>query len=107
LELKRRGYKIYLLSNTNEIHIDAALRSWDKTNYERPEQIFDTVYLSHEMRMRKPNKEIFEFVCEQEKLNPSETLFIDDSIQHVEGAKSIGLQTHHLQNQEEIYSLFS
>lgn len=107
LQLKAKGYKLYLLSNTNEIHIDAALRAWDKTNHERPEHIFDKVYLSHEMGMRKPNREIFEFVCEAENLIPSETLFIDDSIQHIEGATSIGLQTHHLLNQEEIYSLFS
>lgn len=107
IQLKAQGYQLYLLSNTNEIHINVALRAWDKTNHKGPDHIFDKVYLSHEMGMRKPNKEIFEFVCKTENLVPAETLFIDDSIQHIEGATSIGLQTYHLQNQEEIYSLFS
>ena len=107
IELKLKGYDLYLLSNTNEIHIDAVLKAWDKTSHQRPEYIFDKVYLSHEIGMRKPNKEIFEFVCRQERLLPGETLFIDDSIQHIEGAASIGLKTHHLLNQKDIYSLFS
>ena len=107
IELKEKGYRIFLLSNTNEIHFDAAIRAWDKTTRQRPDTIFDTVYLSHEMEMRKPNSKIFDFVCQQEGLVPAETLFIDDSIQHIEGAASSGLQTHHLLRQENLYALFS
>jgi len=46
------------------------------------------------MGMRKPDSEIFEFVLNTHQLNPSETLFIDDSPQHINTAKSLGIQTH-------------
>ena len=107
IALKSKGYRIFLLSNTNEIHIEAAIKSWNKNNYPKPEKIFNNIYLSHKIGMRKPNKEVFTFICDKESLDPSKTLFVDDSIQHIEGARSIGLKTHHLLNQVDIYSLFS
>ncbi len=107
LDLKAKGYKIFLLSNTNEIHIVPAIVEWTKSSTKTIESVFDYVYLSHEMGMRKPNKAIFERVCLEQNLNASETLFIDDSIQHIEGAKEAGLKTHHLLQQTDIYSLFS
>ena len=107
IELKSKGYRIFLLSNTNEIHMEEAMKSWNKNNYTKPEKIFNKIYLSYKIGMRKPNKEIFNFICDKENLDPSKTLFIDDSIQHIKGAKSIGLSTHHLLNQVDLYSLFS
>ena len=58
------------------------------------------------MNMRKPNKEIFETVCLENNLNPANTLFIDDTIGHIEGAKKIGLLTYHLTNGQVIEELF-
>lgn len=106
-ELNSKGYKLYMLSNTNSIHIDLAKRRWLNTSGQSIETYFNHVYLSHEIGMRKPNKDIFEFVCNDAGLIPSETLFIDDTTQHVEGAKSTGLNVHHLSNMTELYSLFS
>ena len=56
--------------------------------------------------MRKPNSDIFEKVINDNNLIPSETLFIDDSIQHIEGAKKVGLKAYHLTNGETIIDLF-
>lgn len=95
LELKKT-HSIFLLSNTNSIHIDVALREWDQTSTSSIYNTFHKVYFSHEMGMRKPDVEIFERVCTEQGLIPSETLFIDDSIQHVEGARKAGLHAHHL-----------
>lgn len=106
LKLKK-SHSIYLLSNTNSIHIEKALIEWNSTTDVSIHELFDHVYLSHQMGMRKPNAEIFQFVCDQEGLTPEKTLFIDDSIQHIEGAKSIGLRTHHLLASEKIQDLFS
>ena len=106
-KLKLEGYKIFLLSNTNEIHIDQALREWDKVSVERPIELFDHVYLSHEIHMHKPDREIFEFVVSEQSLNPSTTLFIDDSIQHIEGAISVGINTYHLAKGQSVASVFS
>ena len=106
-DLKKQGLKVYLLSNTNQLHIDVANREWAKVSTKKPVELFDAVYYSHEVKMRKPNKEIFEFVCEENSLDVSKTLFIDDSIQHIEGAKSIGLQTIHLTKGLKIQDVFS
>lgn len=107
LRLKKEGYKIILLSNTNEIHIELANRRWALASNQSPEEIFDSVYYSHEVKMRKPNSEIFEFVCSEHQLKPSEVLFIDDSIQHIQGAKSIGINAIHLTGNQTIQDLFS
>jgi epoxide hydrolase-like predicted phosphatase len=105
--LKQKGYKIYLLSNTNALHIEVANIEWDKVSVLKIEEIMDAVYYSHIVGLRKPDESIFEFVCTKHKLDVSKTLFIDDSIQHIEGAKKIGLQTYHLKNKEDIQDLFS
>lgn len=107
LELLREKKPIYLLSNTNEIHIIKALREWSKSSEKSIHDVFNHVYLSNEMNMRKPDAEIFVRVCEEQGLTPERTLFIDDSIQHIAGAASIGLQTYHLQQGEEIQDVLS
>jgi putative hydrolase of the HAD superfamily len=107
LQELRKKYRIFLLSNTNGIHIQKALHHWSKTTDLAIHDLFHHVYLSHEMGMRKPHAEIFETVCSEQKLNPKQTLFIDDSSQHIQGAKAFGLNTHHLKPDEKIQSLFS
>lgn len=106
LELKKT-HQIFLLSNTNSIHIDKAMREWNATTQENINQVFNKVYLSHEMGLRKPHPEIFTSVCEEQGLNPAKTLFIDDSVQHVEGAREAGLKAHHLLPEETIQSILS
>lgn len=101
-------YRTFLLSNTNDIHLDAFHRIIHQVNeIEKLDPYFEKVYFSNHMKMRKPNPEIFLEVCKQNDLEPSETLFIDDSIQHVEGARKAGLQAHHLTNGETILDYFS
>ncbi len=87
-------YKIFLLSNTNHIH----LKELRNIYYNKPrayafEKYFDKAYYSCEMGLRKPNADIYDFVMEENKLDPAKTLFVDDSIQNVEAAKLSGLQT--------------
>lgn len=107
LEMKQR-YRIFLLSNTNTLHMEAVRRSLEKTvSHQRLEDYFERVYLSCEMGLRKPNAEIFSRVCEEQGLNPATTVFIDDSPQHVEGAATIGLQAIHLKPGQTVQSLFS
>lgn len=95
----RSKYKLYLLSNTNIIHhrkfnkiYDEQIRAGSLKDY------FDKAYYSHEIGFRKPNKEAYEYVLKENNLSPSQTLFIDDSIQNIEGAKAVGLQTIYLQD---------
>ncbi len=90
-------YDLFLLSNTNEIHEEAfnqiLMQSHGIPNIG---VFFDKVYLSHRVGLRKPMKEIFERVLQDSGLQPEHTLFIDDSPQHIEGAKLLGIQTIHL-----------
>ena len=68
--------------------------------------LFEKVYLSHELGLRKPHTEVFTHIIEEQGLVASETLFIDDSIQHVEGAIKAGLHAHHLTDDQTIDQLF-
>lgn len=93
LELKAK-YRLFLLSNNNEIHYQWILNylkeKWQLDNYDNH---FETAYFSHIMQLRKPNAEIFQKVIEEQNIYPEETLFIDDSPQHLEGAKKLGFNT--------------
>lgn len=98
-----KKYNIYLLSNTNSIHIAGFKKIIDKNiGYNNFVNSFKKVYLSSEIGLRKPDKECFNFVLKENNLLANETLFIDDSIQHINGAKQVGLETYHLLNGEGI-----
>lgn len=93
-------YDLFLLSNTNEVH-EAAFNALLKEacGYNTIAHFFDKVYFSHRAGMRKPGKEIFQRILEENNLKPEHTLFIDDSPQHIETAKSLGIQTIHLEKE--------
>ncbi|SRR5574343_27887 len=107
LETLKKRFPVYLLSNTNELHVPVVRREFSKVTDYPMEHFFTKMYFSNEIKLRKPNAEIFEFVCLENNLNPANTLFVDDSIQHIEGAKKIGLNTEHLKDPEDLYQLFS
>ncbi|MGB0522764.1 MAG: HAD family hydrolase [Flammeovirgaceae bacterium] len=89
--------RIFLLSNTNAIHKIAFERILKKaTGIPKLDPLFEKAYYSHELNDRKPNVSIFERVIDENALNPAETLFIDDSAQHIIGAKQAGLHAYHL-----------
>lgn len=89
--------RISMLSNTNEIHVEAFESDMkDSHGLNDLTTFFDHVYYSCRTGMRKPEARIFEMVLKEQNYKPSETLFIDDSPQHIEGAKKVGLNTYHL-----------
>lgn len=101
LEEYSKRFNIVLLSNTNETHIKAFKRIISDTFDEYWfSEVFKNVYYSNELGMRKPNSDIFEFVLRENNFKAENTLFIDDSIQHIEGANKIGIQTIHLQTEK-------
>jgi putative hydrolase of the HAD superfamily len=89
----RKSVNLYLLSNTNALHLDKVKVAWAKISSTPLDAYFDQTYYSHLIGIRKPSVEIFNLVCNENNLTPSKTLFIDDSIQHIEGAKLAGLKT--------------
>ena len=101
-----KKYDIYLLSNTNSIHISEFKNIIGYEKYEVFYKLFKKVYYSHEIGFRKPNKEAFQLILDENNLNADEVLFIDDSRQHIEGAKNLGINTYHLKDGEEVTTLF-
>ena|ERR1700677_1223658 len=92
----KKKYNLFLLSNTNEIHLPEVMNMID--NAHSPGQLgklFTKEYYSCRMSLRKPDKTIYERVIIENELDPATTLFIDDLVQNIEGAQSIGLQTLH------------
>ena len=91
----RKHYKVYLLSNTNAIHLEAFGQILkDQINELSLDPYFDTTWYSHKIGFRKPNADVFEFVLKEEDLNPGETLFVDDSSNNIDSAQKLGLRTH-------------
>lgn len=106
----KKHYKTFLLSNTNAIHFDEYNLLLERTfGVKGLSFIFDKEYYSHLIGMRKPDTEVFEHILRENRLIPQETLFIDDSIQHVESAKKLGIMGYHLDipKGESIEKLFS
>ena len=100
------SYRLFLLSNTNEIHIQEIESKVGVEVFLDFCALFEKVYLSHELGLRKPHPEVFTHILNEQGLIGSETLFIDDSIQHVEGAIKAGLHAHHLTDDQTIDQLF-
>jgi glucose-1-phosphatase len=93
----KEQYNVYLLSNTNKTHldwVDGYLRTvYGFTIQDFDARYFHKSYYSHLIHLRKPNENIYEYVLNDANLIASETLFIDDNVQNIEGAKRVGLQT--------------
>jgi len=107
LEEVKQNYNIYLLSNSNEIHYDMYLRDLQlRFGYFDFDQLFDKAYFSFDLHLNKPNPEIFEFILNQHNMRPEQCLFIDDTLEHIESAKKLGLHTYHLVKPEKVNDLF-
>lgn len=89
-------YRLFILSNTNELHINLVNRKWQEIENPPMESLFEKIHFSHQLGLRKPYPNTFLEVCKINNLEPVKTLFIDDSIQHIEGARKAGLQTIYL-----------
>jgi putative hydrolase of the HAD superfamily len=91
----RKSKRIFMLSNINQVHEEfAANYLKEKKEISDFYSLFEKVYFSHHIGHRKPEQEAFETVINENELDPNKTLFIDDSPQHIEGAKLCGLNTH-------------
>lgn len=108
-ELANNGsYRLFLLSNTNELHIRHVKEKMGPERFALFKNSFEGFHLSHEIQMRKPDKAIFEFVLENHGLHPGETFFVDDTQENIRTALEIGIKSWHLQvGKEDITSLLS
>jgi len=95
--LKEKGYQLYLLSNTNSLHVhwlhSYLRKTYQIENFE--EQFFVKAYYSHLIKMRKPNAEIYSFVLSDAFIKAEETLFVDDNEANILAAQDLGIATIH------------
>lgn len=97
LQQLRLYYDLILLSNTNEIHEEAFNKILNDSHGAHLAAFFDRVYYSHRVGMRKPDTAVFQKILDDTGFTAGHTLFIDDSPQHIEAAKTLGIQTIFLQ----------
>jgi putative hydrolase of the HAD superfamily len=98
----KQRYNLFLLSNTNTTHVQAFEKTlWDSHKVANLQPFFHKVYYSCDIGLRKPDAEIFEFVLADNGLKPEATVFIDDTLMHVEAARSLGIKAVHLPKGEE------
>jgi putative hydrolase of the HAD superfamily len=102
------NYNLILLSNTNDLHIDYVKETMGLERYERFKSCFNRFYLSHEIKFRKPNADIFEFVLNSNNLIPQECLFVDDIFENTQTAKSLDINVwNNDPNTEDVVDLLS
>ena len=100
-------YRLFLLTNTDSIHIEhfehKVGQSFSRDFY----QCFEKVHYSYEMGMRKPDENIFNYLIKHHDLSPKRTLFIDDKKENTDAAERLGIQVWNLQvGQEDVVNLF-
>ncbi|MFH1121258.1 MAG: HAD family phosphatase [Bacteroidota bacterium] len=97
-KLKSLGgkYRIFLLSNTNQIHFECYMDRFEKAFGYGLGDLFEKLWFSHQIGLVKPDPAIFRFVMTDACLDPEETLFIDDTLVHVEAARTVGINAWHL-----------
>lgn len=107
LQKLTKKYRLFLLSNTDSIHIDT-FESENGLSFTRDFYMcFEKVYFSFEMGMRKPDAEIFNYLIKNHELSPKRTLFVDDKKENTDAALSLGLKVWNLQvGQEDVIDLF-
>jgi FMN phosphatase YigB (HAD superfamily) len=106
LSLKGR-YRTFLLSNINAIHYDHIMNYLKiDFGFDGNDHLFERTYYSHLTGKRKPESRIFELVLNENNLEPAETLFIDDSPQHLAGAEKLGIQTFLMTKPDTIQHFF-
>ena len=90
-ELREQGYRVVILSNTNDGHWGELERLFQETMGEPMQNFFDAFYLSYRMHRRKPEREIFLELLKAEGVEPSDCIFFDDSAENCDAARAVGI----------------
>ena len=103
-----KKYNLLLLSNTNDMHISHIQENWGAALYNDFKNCFNVFYLSHEINLKKPDANIFEFVLRENNLVADETLFVDDLKENTDAANKLGIHTWNLvPGKEDVTELFT
>lgn len=107
LQMLSTRYRLFLLTNTDSIHIDRFEHKVGMSFYSDFYRCFEKVYFSYEMGMRKPQPEIYSTIINKHDLSPRRTLFVDDKKENTDAAEKLGLYVWNLQvGKEDVVNLF-
>lgn len=107
LQMLSTRYRLFLLTNTNSIHINRFEHKVGMSFYTDFYRCFEKVYYSYEMGMRKPQPEIFTTILNKHDLSPKRTLFVDDKKDNTDAAEALGIHVWNLQvGKEDVVNLF-
>ena len=95
-------YRLHGFTNTNAAHA----ASW-RPLFQMELQPFETIFVSSEIGLRKPDAPAFAYVCREMQAEPEETIFLDDSLENVHGARASGLDARHVATEAEVVATLS
>ncbi len=103
----RSAYKLYVMSNTNAIHVRRFLQIADHFSPQKDfYAYFDKVYLSNEIGERKPDSGAWQVILDEQSVAAHNALFIDDKLENINAASQLGLQVYHNQSPDDWMNLF-
>ncbi len=105
LDTLKDDFNLFMLSNTNEIHFEAFNEIFSRYYDGSITEYFEKVYYSHQIGMRKPDANVFQHILDDQQIKSEETLFIDDSEQHIKGALKLGIQAVWLEPGKDVIQL--
>lgn len=107
LQKLSESYQLFLLSNTDPIHMEKFENDAGASFYSDFYQCFEKVYFSHEIGVRKPEAEAFYYLINKHEIQPKRTLVIDDNKANTDTAEELGFQVWNLQvGEEDVTELF-
>ena len=98
----RKKFRVVLLSNTNIIHFPNSEKLLFTDKGRKLSEYFDRCYLSYEMKMAKPDLQIFKNILASENVQPNECLFLDDGLKNTPQAQKLGIQTYLVSEHEDL-----
>lgn len=103
----RKKYRVIMLSNTNAIHFPYAEQTFFSYKNRSIDEYFDKCYRSYDMKMAKPDAEIFEAILSQEQVAANRCLLLDDGPKNIEHAQKLGIQTYFVDPKEDLSFLLT
>jgi len=103
----RKKFRVIMLSNTNAIHFPYAERTFFSYKNRSIDEYFDKCYRSYDMKMAKPDAEIFEAILSQEQVAANQCLLLDDGPKNIEQAQKLGFQTYFVDPKEDLSFLLT
>lgn len=105
IKLLSKRYRLYMLSNTSEMHAKVFEKMYLDAAGESMHEVFDKIYYSHEIGLHKPDREAWEYVINDAGIIPEETLFLDDTIYNIKASQELGFQAIHIHERTSLMNL--